>query len=103
MLKYFLFFLLCISCMENIPEQKEYELFLPITLDVDTTEIVIQDFLIDQKIDSISSDIDYLLSEDKRKIFFISNDDTPILSVLKLWTQGISYSILLFIKLNITR
>ena len=79
MLKYFLFFLLCISCMENIPEQKEYELFLPITLDVDTTEIVIQDFLIDQKIDSISSDIDYLLSEYKRKIFFISNDGTPIL------------------------
>ncbi len=94
MLKYFLFFLLCISCMENIPEQKEYELFLPITLDVDTTEIVIQDFLIDQKIDSISSDIDYLLSEDKRKIFFISNDDTPILSVLKLWTKGVPYSIL---------
>ncbi len=80
--------------MENIPEQKEYELFSPITLAVDTTEIVIQDFLIDQKIDSISSDIDYILSEDKRKIFFISDDDTPILSILKLWTNGVPYSIL---------
>ncbi|MAJ89759.1 MAG: alpha-amlyase [Flavobacteriales bacterium] len=80
--------------MENIPEQKEYELFSPITLAVDTTEIVIKDFLIDQKIDSISSDIDYLLSEDKRKIFFISDDDTPILSILKLWTNGVPYSVL---------
>lgn len=80
--------------MENIPEQKEYELFSPITLAVDTTEIVIKDFLIDQKIDSISSDIDYILSEDKRKIFFISDDDTPILSILKLWTNGVPYSVL---------
>ena len=81
--------------MENIPEQKDYELFVPITLDIDTTEIVIQDFLIGQNIDSISSDISYILSEDKKRIFFISDHNTPILSVLKLWTQGISYSILL--------
>ena len=94
MLKYISICLLLISCVGNIPEQKEYELFLPITLSADTTEIVIQDFLMDQKIDSISSDVDYILSEDKRKIFFISDDETPKLSVLKLWAQGISYSIL---------
>ena len=74
MLKYISICLLLISCVGNIPEQKEYELFLPITLSTDTTEIVIQDFLMDQKIDSISSEVDYILSEDKRKIFFISDN-----------------------------
>ena len=71
--------------MENIPEQKDYVLFVPITLEIDTTEIVIQDFLIGQNIDSISSDINYILSEDKKRIFLISDHNTSILSVLNLF------------------
>ena len=94
MLKYIFIFLLLISCKENILEPKEYELFSPITLSVDTTEIVLQDFLMDQNVDSISSEIDYILSDDKRRIFFISDNETPTLSVLKLWVESIPYSIL---------
>ena len=67
--------------------KKEYGLFLPITLDIDTTEILVQDFLIDLDIDSVTSDIDYILSDDKRKIYLISDDDVPLLSALKLWVR----------------
>ena len=95
MLRYIFILLLFFSCKENIIQKKEYELFLPVTLDIDTTEILVQDFLIDQHIDSVTSDIDCILSDDKTKVYLISDDDTPLLSVLKLWVEGISYSILI--------
>lgn len=95
MLRFFLFFLFFFSYYENIAQQKEYDLFLPITLEIDTTEILVQDFLIDLDIDSVSTDIDYIFSNDKRKIYLISDDDTPTLSTLNLWVKGFSYSILI--------
>ena len=95
MLRYIFILLLFFSCKENIIQKKEYELFLPVTLDIDTTEILVQDFLIDQHIDSVTSDIDCILSDDKTKVFLISDDDVPLLSVLKFWVEGISYSILI--------
>ena len=95
MLRYILFFLFFFSYYENIAQQKEYDLFLPITLEIDTTEILVQDFLIDLDIDSVSTDIDYIFSNDKRKIYLISDDDTPKLSTLNLWVKGFSYSILI--------
>ena len=95
MLRNIFIFLLFLSYYENIAQQKEYGLFFPITLDIDTTEILVQDFLIDLDIDSVSTDIDYILSNDKRKIYLISDDDTPTLSALKLWAEGFPYSILI--------
>lgn len=95
MLRNIFIFLLLFSYFENIAKQKEYDLFLPITLDIDTTEILVQDFLIDLDIDSVSTDIDYIFSNDKRKIYLISDDDTPTLSTLNLWVEGFSYSILI--------
>ena len=95
MLRYIFILLLFFSCKENIIQKKEYELFLPVTLDIDTTEILVQDYLINQHIDSVTSDIDCILSDDKTKVFLISDDDVPLLSVLKFWVEGISYSILI--------
>ena len=95
MLRYIFILLLFFSCKENIIQKKEYELVLPVTLDIDTTEILVQDFLNDQHIDSVTSDIDCILSDDKTKVFLISDDDVPLLSVLKFCVEGISYSILI--------
>ena len=95
MLRYIFILLLFFSCKDNIIQKKEYVLFLPVTLDIDTTEILVQDYLINQHIDSVTSDIDCILSDDKTKVFLISDDDVPLLSVLKFWVEGISYSILI--------
>ena len=67
MLRNIFIFLLFLSYYENIAQQKEYGLFFPITLDIDTTEILVQDFLIDLDIDSVSTDIDYILLMIKEK------------------------------------
>ncbi|MEC8610759.1 MAG: alpha-amylase family glycosyl hydrolase [Bacteroidota bacterium] len=66
----------------------------PITLSVDTTSINLSYFF-NSPIDSITCEVPHSLTSQSSTLHIISNDNTPMLSVLTIWTEGIQYDILL--------
>ena len=95
MLKYIFIFLIMTGCMSNINSRKKFNLFTPISLSADTTKLFIKDFLIDEYLDSVSCQIPHFLNENKSELFLLSNQNISNLSILKLWSKGNSYDILL--------
>ena len=66
----------------------------PITLSEDTTSINLS-YLFNSQIDSVSCEINYTLTPKNQILNIIPNDDSPILSVLTIWSEGKHHDILL--------
>ena len=66
----------------------------PITLSVDTTSINLS-YLFNSQIDSISCEIPHILTHKNQLLYIITKDDSPILSVLTIWSEGKHHDILL--------
>ena len=66
----------------------------PITLSEDTTSINLS-YLYNSQIDSVTCDIPYTLTPKNQILHIIHNDNSPILSVLTIWTEGKHHDILL--------
>lgn len=99
---YFTFFILFASCKskkETIPDSQIKGLATPVFLDYGKSEVLLDDYFLDtSKIDSISKNKNYQaqLSADKKKVLFTTNDNTPEISDLRVWTNGTPNDIPLF-------
>ena len=60
----------------------------------DTTSINLS-YLYNSQIDSVSCEINYTLKSKNQILNIIPNDDSPILSVLTIWSEGKHHDILL--------
>ena len=82
-----------IGCVQNNKDNLfTQDLFSPIVLFDDTTNISDSYFLIGRVIDSIHSEITHIKHKDK--IILIADEHTPSLSNLRIWTDGESFDIL---------
>ncbi|MBI5218581.1 MAG: alpha-amylase [Bacteroidia bacterium] len=89
----------------NVPGESEiFGLATQVTLNYDTTKIILEDFFRDvSRIDSISHMSSVIchqssvLSIDKKQVTVIASmkPETPLISELKIWIKGCAYSILL--------
>ena len=82
-----------IGCVQNNKDNLfTQDLFSPIVLFDDNTNINDSYFLIGRVIDSIHSEITHIKHKDK--IILIADEHTPSLSNLRIWTDGESFDIL---------
>ena len=95
MLRYIFIILFFSSCLQHSNNQKKYDLFLPINLNIDTTKVFLNDFIINENIDSVTSETNFLYFKDKQVVYILTDDKTPFLSVLTLWSDNKKYDILL--------
>lgn len=95
MLRYIFIIIFFSSCLQHSNNQKKYDLFLPINLNIDTTKVFLNDFVINENVDSVTSETNFLYFKDKQIIYILTDDKTPFLSVLTLWSDNKKYDILL--------
>ncbi len=96
---FFIFLTSCKSKKETIPDSQIKDLATPVFLNYGNSEVLLEDYFLDtSKIDSISKNKNYQaqLSADKKKVLFTTNDNTPEISNLRVWTNGVPNDIPLF-------
>ena len=80
LIRYIFILLIFVGCSEN--KQFQEELFKPLILNLDTTIIEIDDYLLDKNIDSVTYQSDIIFNKEKRFVKVITNDKISNLSVI---------------------
>ena len=92
LIRYIFILLIFVGCSEN--KQFQEELFKPLILNLDTTIIEIDDYLLDKNIDSVTYQSDIIFNKEKRFVK-VTNDKISNLSVISFWTKNIKHDLLL--------
>lgn len=93
LIRYIFILLIFVGCSEN--KQFQEELFIPLILNLDTTKIEIDDYLLDKNVDSVTYQSDIIFNKEKRIVKVIPNDKISNLSVISFWTKNIKHDLLL--------
>ena len=88
----FIVFFIIFICTKSFSSNKYF--ITPITLSVDTTSINLS-YLFNSMIDSVSCVIPHVLTDQNSILYIIPKDESPILSVLTIWSEGKNHDILL--------